>query len=136
MIIPTIEKRICSRFKIPNARVKFKNSGFLSPLRFFSRSCVLINISKAGLGFMYKKKLPYNCKIIIKVLIPKIKPLFLKGRVRWQEQKKRGTYTSIGVEFVPFGKSIGCNSLDALQILRDLETQYAEEQITPSAMLR
>ncbi|MGA1823953.1 MAG: PilZ domain-containing protein [bacterium] len=127
MIIPSLEKRSCSRFTINNARVCFKKAGIFSFLRFFSKSYCLVNISKAGLSFNYKKKMKRGAKIILKLYIPKMKPLYLIGRVRWQKKICGSLHVNIGVEFVPFADRIGHNKLDALAKLKNLEALYSKK---------
>ena len=127
MMIPTIEKRSCSRFKIENAKVKIKKAGMFSFLRFFSKSYSLVNISKAGLAFMYEKKIKRSSKIIIKLRVPKMKPVYLIGLVRWQGKRSDSSQLHVGVEFLSFGTRLGHNTLDALEELRKLEAIYSKK---------
>lgn len=76
---------------------------------------------------MYEKKIKRSSKIIIKLRVPIMKPVYLIGLVRWQGEKSGSSQLNVGVEFLPFRTRIGHNTLDALEKLRKLEAIYSKK---------
>lgn len=123
-----VEKRRSRRFQIPGGEVRYKKIGLLTLMKDFSKAYPVLNVSKGGLAFACEEKLRRGKKFMVQLLAPNEIPLNLRSRVRWQGQwAGSSAFRVTGVEFMPFGTCRGWNSLEALDVLRRLDTHYGKE---------
>lgn len=122
----SIENRNFKRFKIPDAKVKFKKKGLLYRWSSFSQEAPMLNLGEGGISFYSKEKLDYDKKLIIQILIPEESQLTLTGKVRWVGIEDLNLGYQTGVKFDPFGKDL--NSEEALKIIIRLENKYYKEK--------
>jgi len=122
-----VKKRRTRRFEIPGGKVRYKKTGLLILVKGFSKTYPVVNVSKGGLALVCDERLDRGEKVIVQLLAPNEKPLNLRSRVRWHRQAESGNML-LGVEFMPFTGRRGHNSLEALDVLRRLDTQYGKEK--------
>ena len=128
MILQGVEKRKCRRFQVPGAMVRYKKDGLLALTKRLSKPRLVVNLSKGGLAFECEQKFLRNEKIMTQLFISNEDPLKLRAWVRWQDWSSGSRSHFTGVEFKPFGKRRGWNSLEALDILRKLDDTYGEDE--------
>ena len=120
------ERRICRRFEVPGAVVRYKRPWY--PFREDGFPCRLLNLSKGGVALECHERLTLGKKIVVRLIVPGADPIKLRGWVRWYGYSTDEMTVAAGVEFRPFGIGLGGNSLEALDRLRELDKKYAEEE--------
>ena len=124
-----LEKRKCKSFEMPGAEVRFKKCGLLGRLSNFSMPYPLLNLSKEGLVFICSERFSHDGKIILQLLVPEETPLNLRALVEWQRQSYLSSESRfISVEFMPFGRCRGWNSIEALNVLKRIEAQHIDKE--------
>jgi len=123
-----VERRKCRRFQVPGAEVRYKKDRNIFSSSRFSRALPVLDMSKGGLAFLCNKKLRSGTKLVMQLDLPDESSLTLHGRVRWQGEKWLGADTNTGIEFMPFGDRKGGNSMEALDVLRQLDDTYGEDE--------
>jgi Tfp pilus assembly protein PilZ len=116
------DKRQYPRFQVPGATVSYELYGF--PQRPFEEICPVLNLGKGGLGFQTNSQLKPGRKLTV-ILTSKEAPIQLQSQVIYCVPHSGITDAyHVGVVFAPFvGK--GCNSPEALEVLDQLEKEYA-----------
>ena len=76
---------------------------------------------------MCDEKLDHGDKVIMQLLVPNEKSLHLRGLVQWQGRRGDSSDMLVGVEFMPFTGNKNHNSIEALAVLRKLDTQHGKE---------
>ncbi|MBM4047730.1 MAG: hypothetical protein FJ279_21710 [Planctomycetes bacterium] len=123
-----LEKRACKRFPIPDAKVRYKKPGLLVLIRGFAGPVPVRNLSKGGVSFECDEGFEHDQELALELLVPMESPIEIVGQVKWQRRCQSGAHRfDIGIQFLPFGKSRGFNSMEALERLRALDRIYAEQ---------
>ena len=68
------DKRKSERFKIPNAKVRYKKTSLLRTRDSLSAASPLLNLSTGGMAFKTKEKFNQNESILVQLMIPKDPP--------------------------------------------------------------
>jgi len=125
----TLEKRLCVRFQIPGAEVKYKKeSTFFRKAEFNPEAFPLVDISRGGIRF-YSHEIPkFDTHVIVELFIPDDPvPLVLEGTVRWYSPTPDARYKyHLGVQLFPYGEGKGHNPQHVLKRIIDLEKQFLE----------
>jgi hypothetical protein len=119
------EKRGSHRFMIPGSLGKYKRSQVLGAIKDFSMEFPVLNISEGGAAFESIEKLELKEELLFQLLVPENLPLNLFSQVR--RRSALDYYNDInitGIEFMPFGNGQGVNTLEKLETLKRLNTQY------------
>jgi hypothetical protein len=119
-----VERRKCRRFEVPGATVQYKKTGFFAGSSGFSDPCHVLNLSKGGVAFISENTLRKNAKLVLKLLIPKKKPLHLYGKVCWQSRVAFASGKMTGITFLPFGDCTDWNPVEILEDFRKLEKEH------------
>ena len=127
-MIQGVKRRRARRFEIPGGKGKYKKTGLLVLIKGFSPAYPVVNVSKGGLALLCDEKLDQGKKVMVQLLAPNKKPLNLRALVRRQGRADSGDMF-VGVEFMPFTGRIGHNPLEALDVLRRLDSQYGKKKI-------
>lgn len=122
------EQRKSERFKIPNAKVRYKKTSLLTTRDNLSTACPLLNLSAGGMAFKSKEKFNQDEKILVRLMVPKGPSLNLRASVRWQGKTDSSGTRFIGVKFMAFRNKSGMNSLESLNVLKKLEKQYTNKE--------
>ena len=122
------DKRKSERFKIPNARVRYKKTSLLRTRDSLSAASPLLNFSTGGMAFKTKEKFNHNESILVQLMIPKEPSLSLRASVKWQGNADSSGTRFIGVKFMPFRNKSGLNTLESLNVLKRLEKQYTNKE--------
>jgi len=124
MMTQGVEKRRCHRFEVPGGIGRYKKTGPLHFFRSFSKVTPVIDVSKGGLSLECEDKLRKGDKIKIELQIPTEEPIILRSLVLRHGQPRDRVNQMACVKFAPFGKLMGGNSSEALEVLKCLESQY------------
>ena len=120
-----VEKRRSNRFMIPGSLCKYKRSQVRGAIRDFSMEFPLLNISEEGAAFESIEKLELKEELLFQLLVPENPPLNLVSQVRRQDLQDYYNDVNItAIEFMPFGNGQGINSLEKLETLKRLNSQY------------
>ena len=112
------------RFDCAEATVSYELHGF--PQRSFDESCPLLSLSKGGLGFKTDNALEPGQKLTI-VLTCKKAPIRLQARViHCISHPGTKPRHHVGVQFAPFDEARGGNSMEALNVLDQLERECTD----------
>jgi len=114
------------RLTIPKTTVKFKIHRFWPRESGFSNQCPLVDISQDGLALLADQtpRLRKRTSLLLK-LPGEEETLQLEGQVAYAVATGiAGFRYRIGVQFLPFSKRKGYNTLRALDILTDIEKSY------------
>jgi hypothetical protein len=129
-----LEKRLCVRFKIPGAEIKYKKeSSFFKKSDFGDEPLPLIDISRGGIRF-YAHEIPkFDSQLTILLFLPEESaPLALDGTVRWYSPNPDARYKyQVGVQFLPYGVGKDENSPDTLEKIIELEEKFLAEMEPP-----
>ena len=114
-----IEKRQSRRFKIPDAKARYKMKEKSEELS------SVIDISRVGLKLLSKNPIEIDSDLILDVSIPGERfPLTFWGQVHWSSfDEKRNKYV-IGIGFNPYGEQRGQNYPGYLEKIFALEQNY------------
>jgi hypothetical protein len=114
------DRRASHRIDHPDAVVKYKKKAGL--LFSFSDAIPILNLSKSGLALQISDALNYGENLNMILEFADGKSFKLKGLVRWQREDNQSTkFFTTGIQFNPFGKQYGYNSILALDYLRSLD---------------
>jgi len=127
MVKGGIKKRTARRFEIPGAKTKFKKTGVIFLAKSFSVAYPVLNVSKGGLVFVCDEKFKRGDKLILQLLVPNERPFHLLALVQRREQRVDSSDFLVAVEFMPFTGDRRQNSIEALVMLRKLDSQYGKE---------
>ncbi len=118
----------CKSFPVHGATAEVNPTGVFGVLqRLFSSQCEVVDLSKGGLSFETTRELTQGQRVTVSLHVPGHEaPLMLVGEVRWQKPLRHSRIRTVGVHFAPFGKREGCNSIQALHVLRQLESEYGK----------
>jgi len=122
-----VERRKCKRFRIPDAKVRWKKTRLFGFPKNFSKPHTLLNLSKGGISFICNDKFSPNEKIVVQLMVTNENPLNLYSKVSWQEKPSYNNARIVGITFMPFCDRKGWNSQEALNVLRRLEAQYMDK---------
>ena len=107
-----MEKRSCTRFRIPGATVAFKKMGglFRKP-SYGGEFLPVLDISRGGIRFLSHEILDLDQKIYLKIQAPGDNfPLTMTGMVRWYSSNPGMSYKyQIGVQFHAYGEKKDMN---------------------------
>ncbi len=123
------EKRLSQRFIIPGATVSYRKERFIFKKNDFDEEfCKLINISRGGIRFAFRRKLKIGVKLLTQLSIPgEMSSLILRGQVRWVTASSSQTFPyQLGVQFNPYGKGKGQNYPGNLVKIIALENKFTE----------
>jgi hypothetical protein len=126
----SLEKRICVRFQIPGAEVKYKKEPtFFKKTDFTAESLPLIDISRGGIRFFDHEIPKFDTRLTIQLFLPDERgPLVLAGIVRWFSPNPDARYKyQIGVQLLPYGESRDHNPSEILKKIIALEEKYLSE---------
>lgn len=129
-----LEKRLCVRFKIPGAEIKYKKeSSFFKKSDFGEEPLPLIDISRGGIRFFAHEIPKFDSRITILMFLPEeSEPLVIEGMVRWYSPNPDARYKyQVGVQFLPYGVGKDENSPDALKKIIELEDKFLAEMEPP-----
>ena len=130
----SFEKRLCVRFQIPGAEVKYKKeSTFFKKSDFGDEPLPLIDISRGGIRFFAHEIPKFDSRITIRIFLPEESaPLVLEGTVRWYSPNPDARYKyQIGVQILPYGGGKDENSPAALHKIIELEEKFLAETEPP-----
>jgi hypothetical protein len=119
-------QRDYSRLFIPGATVSWKSSGQDS---LSEDKCPLSDISIGGLAFLTNNPPVVKSEIVLMLWVPQKTEAFeLLGEVKYSVTRgPRLTYKyRVGVRFRPFDQADGCNSLEALDQIKELDRIFGE----------
>jgi c-di-GMP-binding flagellar brake protein YcgR len=122
------DKRKSERFKIPNAKVRYKKTSLLRSRDSLSTAFPFLNLSTGGMAFKSKEKFNRDEKILVQLMVPKEPSLNLRARVRWQGKPDSSGTRFIGVKFMPFRNQTGFNPIESFHVLKRLEEQYRNKE--------
>ena len=126
----SLEKRLCVRFQIPGAEIKYKKeSTFFKKSDFGSEPLPLIDISLGGVRFFAHEIPKFDTRITIQLFLPEDpSPLVLEGVVRWFSPNPDARYKyQIGVQLLPYGEKKDHNRPEILKKIVALEEQFLAE---------
>ena len=124
-----LEKRVCSRFRIPGATIRAKRAGTLFRKGGYAKEAFpLVDLSRGGIRFLTAKKLKLDRPIVLQLSIPtEDEPLTLFGHVRWYSTNQDHVFRyQFGVQLLPYGDSEKHNSPETLERIKALERMYAD----------
>jgi Tfp pilus assembly protein PilZ len=127
---PDFEKRVCLRFRVPGATVKYKKQkAFLKKTDFVAEFCPVLDLSRGGIRFLATELLKFDSEVALMVSIPgEAEFLTLIGIVRWYTLNPGQSYKyQIGVQLNPYGKKKGQNDPAALAKMLELEKKFLDE---------
>jgi len=119
-------RRDYNRFNIPGTIVSWAST---DPKSFSDETSPLSDISRSGLAFLTNNPPTVGSEIILCISLPKKRGTFdVLGRVIYSVHRGPGlTYIHrIGVKFLPFAQTDGCNSLQSLNMIEALELTYGK----------
>jgi hypothetical protein len=109
------------RFQVHDMTLSYELHG--SSHQPFNETCPILNLSKGGLGFKTDNQLKPGQKLTV-VLTYKEALIRLQAQViHCISHPRIGQRHHVGVKFEPFAASNGCNSLEALDVLDQLEKE-------------
>jgi Tfp pilus assembly protein PilZ len=129
-----LEKRICVRFRIPGATVRFKREkGVFKKGKYIGEFLPVMDISRGGIRFLAQELLKYESKVVLKISIPgETTPLIFKGAVRWFSPNPGKSYKyQMGVQFNPYGEKKDQNYPGNLVKIIALEQKFLDESTLP-----
>ena len=127
-----MDRRSCTRFRIPGATLKHRKTGVLF-LRGSGTTVTLplLDISRGGLSFPSDDKIKKNTPLTLIVNMPgdpgDAEPLEVKGVVKWLSVNPSISYKfRVGVQFLPYGDGRGCNPGHVLEKIKLIEGIYGD----------
>jgi len=130
----SLEKRICVRFRIPDAEIRYKREkSFFKKPDFIDEPLPMLDMSRGGIRFFSKEFLKFDSILTVKItFLDDSAPLVLKGTVRWYVMNADPVYKcQLGVQFLPYGEKKGQNSSQTLARIIALEQKYMDETTVP-----
>jgi hypothetical protein len=124
-----LERRICGRFPIPEAVLRYRISkSFFKRKSAHADPYLLIDLSRGGIRFGTHELLKLNHSIEIDLFIPgETLPLTIRGKVTWYSTYLGADYRyQIGVQFLPYGKKRDQNPPAILEKIIALEESWRE----------
>ncbi len=110
---------------IPSGQGKYKRSQVRGGIKDFSMEFPVLNISEGGAAFESIEKLELKEDLLFQLIVPENLHLNLFSQVK--RQNVPDYYNDINItaiEFMPFGNGNGVNTLEKLETLKRLNTQY------------
>ena len=129
-----LEKRLCVRFQIPGAEIKYrKESTFFKKSDFGSEPLPLIDLSRGGIRFLAHEIPKFDSRITLRLFLPdEPAPLVVEGIVRWYSPNPDARYKyQIGVQLLPYGESKDHNPPEILEKIITLEDKFLSETEPP-----
>ena len=129
-----LEKRLCIRFQIPGAEIKYrKESTFFKKSDFGSEPLPLIDLSRGGIRFLAHEIPKFDTRITLRLFLPdEPAPLVIEGIVRWYSPNPDARYKyQIGVQLLPYGESKDHNPPEILRKIVALEDRFLSEMEPP-----
>ncbi|MGA2585991.1 MAG: PilZ domain-containing protein [Candidatus Aminicenantales bacterium] len=130
----SLEKRICVRFRIPDAEIRYKKEKFfIKRTDFIDEPLPMLDMSRGGIRFFSRELLKFDSIVTVKITVLEEKePLILRGTVRWYMMNSDPTYKyQLGVQFLPYGEKKDQNSSQTLARIITLEQKYMDETMIP-----
>jgi len=110
---------------IPEALGKYNRSQVRGAIRDFSMEFPLLNISEGGAAFESIEILELQEELLFQLLVPENLPLNLVSQIRRQNlQDYYNDLNITAIEYMPFGNGQGINTLEKLETLKRLNSQY------------
>lgn len=126
----SLEKRICARFRIPDAEIRYKKEkSFIKRTDFIDEPLPMLDMSRGGIRFFSRELLKFDSIVTVKITVfEENEPLILKGTVRWYMMNSDPIYRyQLGVQFLPYGEKKDQNSSQTLARIIALEQKYMDE---------
>ena len=120
------ERRQLERFRIPEARVHYKQHQGFKNAKEISEEGSLIDFTKISIRFKSKHTLQSGALVEMVILIPGKKKIHVKGHVIWSTEATENHLGYAVVQFLPFGTDERYNSMRAHDQLQKLEKEYQQ----------
>jgi len=115
----------CRSFHVSGAQVDVQRVLFGIVPWLKAERCEVENVSKGGVTFECRYAMVRGESVEVVLRVPgEREPLTLKGEVRWSKRARYGGHR-IGIQFAPFGSTVGRNPRSVLQALRAIESKHA-----------
>jgi hypothetical protein len=121
------ERRAKQRVVIPKATVQYRIHNFWNRTASFSNQCPLVDFSSDGLALLADESVQPQKRISLVLKFPgEEETLQVEGRVVHSVATGIAGYRyRLGIQFMPFGKQKGANTLEALDALTRIEETYS-----------
>ncbi len=127
---PYEQMRSRRRLSIPKAMVRYRLYRLWIRRSNISDRCPLVDFSRGGLAFLADKSFEPQSRLSLLLKFPEEKTIRLEGRVVYAIATGIAGYSyRIGIQYLPFAKRRGCNSLEALDVLIKLEKTYGSQDV-------
>ena len=114
----------CQSFHVAGAQVDVQRVLFGVVPWLKAERCDVENMSKGGVTFECRFGMAEGESVELQLRVPgECDAITLKGQVRWSKRARYGGYR-IGIQFAPFGASVGRNPRAVLDALRAIEAKH------------
>jgi hypothetical protein len=115
----------CRSFHVSGAQVDVQRVLFGVVPWLKAERCDVENVSKGGVTFECRFGMVEGESVELQLRVPgEPEVITLKGQVRWSKRARYGGHR-IGIQFAPFGATLGRNPRAALDALRAIEAKHA-----------
>jgi hypothetical protein len=130
-----LERRAKRRVFIPKATVRYRIPSFWSRSASYSNPCPIVDFSSDGLALLADESAELQKRISMALKFPgEEETLQVEGCVVYSVATGIAGYRyRIGIQFLPFGKQKGGNTLEALETLTRIEKACARQSIENTA---
>jgi hypothetical protein len=124
-----LERRAKRRIFIPKATAKYRMQSFWSRSASYSNSCPLVDFSSDGIALLADETAPLQKRIALALKFPgEEETLQVEGCVVYSVATGIAGYRyRIGIQFLPFGRQKGGNTVEALESLTRIENAWARQ---------
>lgn len=120
-----LQRIACRSFHVSGAQVDVQRVLFGVVPWLKAERCDVENVSKGGVTFECRFAMVEGESVELQLRVPGERDaITLKGHVRWSKRARYGGHR-IGIQFAPFGSSLGRNPRAALDALRSIEAKHA-----------
>ncbi|KPL14752.1 MAG: hypothetical protein AMS23_00215 [Bacteroides sp. SM1_62] len=121
------DRRNLVRFKIPGAKVRYKQHKGFREAEEASGVMAVVDITRISIRFEAKDFLYPGSLIDLELIIPgKKKSIKVKGNIVWSSEATSDQPGYAVVQFLPFGSDERYNTMEAHEQLRKLSEEYME----------
>jgi hypothetical protein len=123
----TEERRNLIRFKIPGAKVLYRQHKGFEGAKEIKAEMPMIDITKISVRFETYDLLHPGSLIDLEIIIPKKKKnILVKGHIVWSSEASADQPGYAVVQFLPFGSDERYNTMQARDQLKKLTAEYLE----------
>ena len=121
---PKKDRRYLDRFKIPGAKVIYKQREGFHGAKSVSGRTALIDLTYISCRFEVNHILQPGAIVELQILVSGRRKIKVVGYIVWVSDENMGKPSVAVVQFYPFGTDSRYNSLHSLKQLKELSAQY------------